>query len=183
MMTAMRKVLLEAATLQDAGEISLIVNYAYRGQGAAPGWTSEIDILSGPRSDTAAIEQLIAAGTARVLVARDDGTRSVVGCICVEALDPTTWYFSMIAVDPKLQAQGLGKSVVAAAEDYARERGAVRARMTVIRIRRTLIDWYQRQGYQPTGETEPFPYGDASVGRPLRDDLEFVVLEKVLASA
>jgi hypothetical protein len=54
-------------------------------------------------------------------------------------------------------------------------------RMTVIRQREGLIAWYRRRGYEPTGETEPFPYGDERFGVPLRDDLEFVVLEKPIA--
>jgi hypothetical protein len=33
-------------------------------------------------------------------------------------------------------------------------------------------------GDRSTGETQPFPYGDERYGRPLRDDLHFVVLEK-----
>ena len=50
--------------------------------------------------------------------------------------------------------------------------------MTVVWVRDALIAWYQRRGYSLTGETEPFPYGDERFGRPLRDDLHFVVLEK-----
>ena len=178
----MPDLLLDPATLQDAGEVSLIVNNAYRGRDTEPGWTSEIDILSGPRADTAGIEQLIAAGAPTVLLARDSETKAAVGCICVEPLDGATWYFSMIAIDPRRQAQGLGKAVMAAAEDYVRARGASRVRLTVIQIRLALIDWYRRQGYQPTGETEPFPYGDDSVGVPLRNDLHIVVLEKALGA-
>ena len=47
--------------------------------------------------------------------------------------------------------------------------------------RAELIAWYERRGYVRTGETRPFPYGDERFGRPLRDDLHFVVLEKALA--
>lgn len=179
----MRDLPFERATLQDARAVSRIVNNAYRGQDTEPGWTSEAGILAGPRADIAAIEQLIAAATPMVMVLRDGDTRCAAACICIERLDDTTWYFSMIAVDPQRQTQGLGKQVLAAAEDYVRAQGAKRARMTVIQIRTTLIDWYRRQGYQPTGETESFPYGDASVGVPLRDDLHFVVLEKALNAA
>ena len=50
--------------------------------------------------------------------------------------------------------------------------------MTVVNVRVSLIAWYQRRGYALTGETEPFPYGDDRFGRPLRDDLHFVVLTK-----
>jgi hypothetical protein len=52
--------------------------------------------------------------------------------------------------------------------------------MTVVNLRDTLIAWYERRGYAPTGETEPFPYGDARFGAPRRDDLAFVVLRKRL---
>jgi hypothetical protein len=65
-----------------------------------------------------------------------------------------------------------------AAEDFAKERGGHRIRMTVVNVRKTLIAWYERRGYALTGETKPFPYGDERFGRPLRDDLHFVVLEK-----
>ena len=47
--------------------------------------------------------------------------------------------------------------------------------MKVVSIRDTLIAWYQRRGYELTGETLPFPYGD-----PPRTDLSFVVLEKAV---
>lgn len=66
--------------------------------------------------------------------------------------------------------------LLAAAERWARERGAARVRMTVVNVRDTLIAWYLRRGYAPTGETAPFPYGDERFGTPLRDDLAFVVL-------
>ncbi len=69
-----------------------------------------------------------------------------------------------------------GSSILVAAERFAWERGARRIRMTVLHVRDTLIAWYERRGYRATGETEPFPYGDDRFGRPLRDDLHFLVL-------
>jgi hypothetical protein len=39
---------------------------------------------------------------------------------------------------------------------------------------------YQRRGYALAIDTQPFPYGDERFGRPLRDDLFFVVLGKEL---
>jgi hypothetical protein len=50
--------------------------------------------------------------------------------------------------------------------------------MGVLCVRDALIAWYERRGYQRTGETEPYPYGDNRFGTPLRDDLEFVILRK-----
>jgi len=52
--------------------------------------------------------------------------------------------------------------------------------MSVVQVRDTLIAWYLRRGYTLTGEAEPFPYDDERFGRPLRDDLHFVALEKSL---
>jgi hypothetical protein len=70
--------------------------------------------------------------------------------------------------------------LLAGAEQTAKESGAMRIRMTAINVRDKLIAWYQRRGYTLTGERKPFPYGDERFGRPLRDDLEFVVLEKAI---
>jgi ribosomal protein S18 acetylase RimI-like enzyme len=86
----------------------------------------------------------------------------------------------MLTVRPDLQARQLGRRLLAEAEAYAASRGAQRMRMSVITVRETLIAWYERRGYVRTGETLPFPYGDARFGVPLRDDLFFDVLEKPL---
>jgi hypothetical protein len=50
--------------------------------------------------------------------------------------------------------------------------------MTVISVRNELIQWYQRHGYEHTGETKPFP-NDPKFGIP-KQSLEFVVLKKSL---
>jgi hypothetical protein len=72
--------------------------------------------------------------------------------------------------------------VLAEAERVMRdELGCRHAKMTVIVQRAELIAWYERRGWQRTGEREPFPYGQLRAGQPRRDDLEFVVLSKSLA--
>ena len=86
----------------------------------------------------------------------------------------------MLTVDPRRQAEGLGRRLLSKAEDYLREQGAACVQMTVIALRHALIAWYERRGYRRTGKSEPFPYDDERVGVPLRDDLHFVVLEKFL---
>jgi hypothetical protein len=52
--------------------------------------------------------------------------------------------------------------------------------MNVVNVRDALIAWYVRRGYNKTGETEPFSYGDDRFDAPLRDDPSFLVLEKKL---
>ena len=88
------------------------------------------------------------------------------------------WYLGLLTVQPDLQKRKLGRSLLANAEDFARQRGARRIQMSVVNVRDILIAWYERRGYTLTGEMRPFPYGDERFGRPLRDDLYFVVLEK-----
>jgi ribosomal protein S18 acetylase RimI-like enzyme len=116
-----------------------------------------------------------------VLLAEEDGALQV----CCELQEPATpggaGHFGMFAVRPSLQSGGYGRIVLAEAERIARDEfGAATLEMTVIRQREALIAWYERRGYQRTGELKPFPYGDESVGRPKTRDLEFATLAKPL---
>jgi ribosomal protein S18 acetylase RimI-like enzyme len=86
----------------------------------------------------------------------------------------------LLAVRPDQQGQQLGRQMLEASEAAMRERGAEKVVISVVNVRERLIGWYERRGYVRTGEMKPFPYGDERVGRPLRDDLEFLVLEKAL---
>jgi GNAT superfamily N-acetyltransferase len=108
------------------------------------------------------------------------GPGRFVGCVWLEPIGDGVWYLGSLAVDPDRQNSGLGRAMLVAAEEWVRQRGAKRVRMTVINIREALIAWYTRRGYAKTGATDPFPYGDDRFGRPLREDLCFVVLEKSL---
>src|SRR5207302_918115 len=142
------------------------------------GWTTEADLLDGQRTDEAALAEIIGGANSVMLVAEGDG--DVVACCQLEQRDGGTAYVGMISVRPLVQAGGIGRALMAAAERRAAEAGALRMRMTVIRHRAELIAWYERLGYRRTGETQPFPYGDERYGIPKVSDLEFVVLEKVL---
>ena len=90
-------------------------------------------------------------------------------------------YVGMVSVEPTRQRDGLGRLLLTEAERVIRdELGLDRARMTVIGQRSELIAWYGRRGYLPTGEREPFPYGEPRNGLPRRPDLYFEVLQKPL---
>lgn len=90
-------------------------------------------------------------------------------------------YLGMFAVSPQAQGGGIGRRMVQAAEAVARKvYGVDQMRMYVISLRHSLIAWYERLGYQRTGETAPFPYGNPRFGLPRRDDLEFVILARTL---
>ena len=172
-----------SATPVDVGEVAAFVNNAYRGPSAEAGWASESKLMGGQRIDSAMLAETLANGKTTVLLMRDDEGAPLAGCVSVEPTDePGVWYLSMLAVDPQRQADGLGRTLLAYAEDYVRARGARRVRITVIWLRHSLIEWYERRGYRRTGETEPFPYGDERFGVPSRDDLYFEFFEKTLAS-
>jgi GNAT superfamily N-acetyltransferase len=84
----------------------------------------------------------------------------------------------MLTVQPDIQASGIGKKLLQAAEDYAKIKNIYCIEMTVISVRQELIAWYQRRGYLLTGEKRAFP-SDPKFGIK-KQDLEFVVLEKHL---
>jgi ribosomal protein S18 acetylase RimI-like enzyme len=117
---------------------------------------------------------------ARLLLWREGEGEPPFACVWLEPSGPGTWYLGMLTVRPESQAQGLGRRLLAEAEAHAVAAGARRIRMTVVNLREPLIAWYERRGYARTGDTLAFPYGDPTVGAPLRPDLGLVVLEKPL---
>jgi ribosomal protein S18 acetylase RimI-like enzyme len=174
------EVALRPATAADLDEIVALTNWAYRETGPRASWTVE-SYLQGPRTTGEALRaDLAAAPEARLLVWRD-AAGELLGHVWLQPLSNGLWHLGLLSVRPDRQDQKLGRTLMAAAEAYARERGAQRMQLTVINVRDTLIAWYQRRGYALTGEVRPFPYGDDRFGRPMREDLSFVVLERDLA--
>lgn len=170
---------------EDLGEISDLVNAAYRGEGGQAGWTSEVGMVEGQRTTAAALrEDLTTSDAVSILVLRE--AKEILACIRLERMagirGQTVCYIGMLAVRPGAQDRGLGRIMLERAEAEGLTMGAQVARMTVVSVRASLIAWYERHGYQRTGETQPFPYEDARFGAPLRSDLAFVVLEKPLGA-
>ena len=173
--------LLKHAVEADFAEIIDLVNLAYRGTGPSASWNIEAGIIEGQRLNELLIrEDLAAKPDAHFLIHRDEIDGSLVGTVWLDEREDGIWHLGLLTVRPTLQNSQLGRTLLSAAEKFAREGGAGRIRMDVVNVRDTLIAWYQRRGYRLTGETKPFPYGDNRFGKPLRNDLEFVVLEKNL---
>jgi ribosomal protein S18 acetylase RimI-like enzyme len=171
----------EIARDEDLPPLVALVNRAYRGIGAAAGWSTETAYISGNRTTEPLLREELRASPQAVLlkwVERPDDRP--IGCVWLEPLRDGAWYLGTLATDPDRQNAGLGRTLLSAAEHWIAERGGTRVRMTVVNVREALIAWYLRRGYRPTGETEPFPYDDDRFGTPLREDLAFVVLEKEL---
>ncbi len=171
--------MLTAAVEADHTDIVHLANLAYRGGGDAAGWTTEAAYIEGERLTFAQLrDDLAAQPDARLLVYRDASGGPLLGSVWLEPRGDA-WYLGLLTVHPEMQNRQLGRSILAAAEAFAKDHGAARIRMSVVNVRDTLIAWYERRGYVLTGATAPFPY-DEQFGTPLRGDLCFVMLEKAL---
>ena len=174
--------ILEHATASDISAVAALMNLAFRGAGPVRSWNTESVHIAGDRTSVALLAADIAAKpNARLLVVRDAG-HAIVASVWLEPVGAGVWYLGSLTIDPALQNGGFGRRMLAASEEWVRAQGGDTVRMTVVNRRDTLIAWYLRRGYVSTGETEPWPYGDARFGVPLREDLHFVVLEKRLNS-
>ena len=156
------------------------MNRSYRSQGQGRSWTSEVGYLEGDRTSEAALRHDLETKPGATLLVTGDA--AIVGCVWLEPRGDGAWYLGSLTVDPHLQNSGMGRRLLEAAEAWAIARGATRIEMTVINVRDTLIAWYERRGYQLTGQQLSFPYKDERFGVAKRDDLAFVVLEKVVES-
>jgi ribosomal protein S18 acetylase RimI-like enzyme len=171
--------LLHAAVEADYAGIVDLANLAFRGTGAIASWNTEAVFIEGQRLDETLLrEDLAAKPETQLLTYREEPDGPLLGTVLLEERKDGVWYLGLLTIRPDLQKRQLGRGLLAAAEDFAKARGGRRIRMTVVNVRDSLIAWYERRGYTLTGETQPFPYGDERYGRPLRDDLHFVVLEK-----
>jgi ribosomal protein S18 acetylase RimI-like enzyme len=172
----------------DFAEVVALANVAYRGLGkpdndAEASWNLEAGLVEGPRLTEVTLREDL-AHKPELLVWRDEpvvpGAPSgpLMGTVWMQRKGDGVWYLGLLTVRPDVQNRQLGRTLLAAAEEYARERGGRRITMTVLSGRDALMGWYERRGYRKTGEIEPFPYGDVRMGTPLREDLYFVVMEK-----
>lgn len=165
---------IQPATSADVPALNKLVNSAYRGESSKKGWATEADLLDGTRIDEAALLELIEDKNTTILKYTEEG--KILGCVELRQED-NNLYLGMLSVQPDLQAKGIGKKLMFAGEDFAREHRCKKIFMTVISVREKLIEWYVRHGYRLTGERKPFNMPDERWGIP-KQQLEFVVLEK-----
>src|SRR5215471_7724913 len=96
------------ATANDIPELLVLVNSAYRGEAAKKGWTHEADLIAGEvRTDEASILKMINTPRAVFLTCRDEN-HNLVGCVYLQNNNGRL-YLGMFAVNPELQAKGIGK--------------------------------------------------------------------------
>jgi len=169
---------LEIAGEEDLPEIVALTNLAFRG---GAGWTVESTYIEGACINLEDLKaDIVASPEARLMIWRDAPDGLLRGSVWLEPKKSGVWYMGMLAVHPERQEQQLGRRMLEASEETVRREGGRKIRISVVNVRDRLTAWYERRGYVRTGEREPFPYGNEKIGRPLRDDLEFIMLEKEL---
>lgn len=91
---------------------------------------------------------------------------------------PAKSWLGFLAVDPKHHQHGYGSATLKHAEAFAREKwDAKRWELNAVNSRVELRAWYGKKGYQATGQTMEFPYGNHRDGL-IAEGLELLVLGK-----
>ncbi|MES0179048.1 GNAT family N-acetyltransferase [Mesorhizobium sp. M0025] len=119
--------------------IVALINKAYRGN-TGSGWSTEEAYLEGERTTEARLKDDLARKPSAFLLKWQEGHGDDIGgCVWLEPLDDSTWYLGSLATDPGKQNGGLGRTMLLAAEEWARERGATRMRMSVTNVGKARI--------------------------------------------
>lgn len=163
------------ATPEDVPLLVSLINSAYRGEVSKKGWTTEADLLEGEfRTDIPTLTEVMSRPHT-VILKYTTAEGVIIGSVFLEKQERGL-YLGMLSVSPLQQAGGIGKQLMQAAEVYAKENDCPCIFMNVISVRSELISWYERLGYQLTGETKPLP-ADNRFGVPTQP-LEFAIMEK-----
>lgn len=168
---------IQPATLADIPELLSLVNSAFRGESSKKGWTHEADLIEGAaRTDEETLRENMRLPD-NTMLKYSDKAGHIVACVHLQQRERGL-YLGMLTVSPELQGAGVGKLLLAAAEDFARAQQCPGIFMNVLSVRQELVAWYERHGYRQTGERQPFQV-DAKFGRPVQP-LEMVILEKAM---
>ena len=143
------------ATREDVAQIARLVNTAYAK------YLDRMEKVPAPMlADYAA---LIASDGVYVLVSGAE----VTGLLVLKAQD-LALFIEDVAVDPAVQGRGLGRRLMAFAEQYAREHGLRELRLYTNEVMVENLGFYQRLGFE-------------EVERRVDDDYRRVFLHKSLA--
>ncbi|WP_461535130.1 GNAT family N-acetyltransferase [Spongorhabdus nitratireducens] len=179
---------IEVADISDLDPLYSLINLAYREQ---PSWTRENSLVSGIRISRVALMEMLASEQLTFLVCRS--IHQIVGTICLDTgcLDTGCLEsgadhcvtFSLFAVSPERQGQGIGSGLFTGAEQYAiTELEARKLLVNILSPQSELETYYLRRHYLPSGFCHPFPAGN-NVGHPLIEGMLIKQLEKSVSGA
>jgi GNAT superfamily N-acetyltransferase len=154
------------ATAHDVPALRRVINRAYQ---------VEAFFVTGDRVTEAQIQERFRRPHAVFLAIDDPEPGRLSGCVFVEVRNDRG-YFGLLSVDPDRQKQGLGRTLVHAAEEHCRAAGCRVIDLDMVNLREELPAFYHGLGYQTIGQA-PFPEEQAP--RLLRD-ARLVVMSKAL---
>jgi len=161
----------------DVAALVPVINAAYRGDQSREGWTTEADLIAGDRVTAAEVTALIGRSDTVILLCLLD--ELIVGTVELRRQGFEA-YLGMFVVNPRLQTKGIGKKLLAAAEEYVRSQwSSTSIALSVISVRDELIEFYERRGYKRTGVFEDFPE-QLGQSTPIVAGLQFEQLSKSL---
>lgn len=166
------------ANFDDVNELNKLVNSAYRGEESKKGWTTEAEILDGIRIDEKTLALLLDKPAITILNLSDQNGK-MLATVCLEVKSHEL-HLGMFAVSPLAQGNGIGKSLLVAAEHHAIENNCARIVISVISSRVELINWYSRHGYVPTGGSIAFEEIEGRFGDPKVPAISLIEMEKVI---
>ena len=148
------------ATDSDVDAIVRLVNKAF---------LVEQFFIERDRTNPEMIRELMERG--RFLLAEEGQT--LAACVYVE-LRGARGYLGMLSVEPARQRMGLGRQLLAAAENYFREAGCRFSDLMIVNVRTDLLTMYRLLGYVETGTA---PYENRF---PTKMPVHFIEMSKLL---
>lgn len=166
--------MLKSARPEHCHDICNLVNLTYRGN---TGWTRETHIIGGNRTNLDEITTTSAKPGGQFYVTHLE--QQLTTCIYL-AKEQDHAYIGFFSVHPDFQNMGIGKHILSQTETIAKKQLAVdKIRMFVVSQRPELIAFYQRRGYQRTGNREAYPL-QLKIGVPKVSGLTIEYLEKLI---
>ena len=129
----------------------------------------ELPFIEGDRINADGVQEYMKKG--RFLLVED--SVGLAGCVYVEVRGDRG-YLGLLGVEPRRQGTGLGRKLMAAAEDYFRTANCVAIDLRIVSARTLLPVFYRHLGYVETG-TAPLP-PDA----PVKVPCHFILMSKML---
>ena len=163
----------EVADISDVKEIHFLINNSYR---EIPSWTQESSLVSGTRISELSLVNTLKSEETTILVLKED--EKILGSICLTYESDASVSFSLFAITPETQNQGLGSRLLASAENFAVDKlGAKKLIVKILSLQQELNEYYLRRNYRESGIKHPYPIGH-NVGVPLVEGLFIKQLEK-----
>jgi predicted N-acetyltransferase YhbS len=153
---------IRVAAEQDADRVATIINAAFEVERPVR--------VQSDRTSPENVRELLAAGNTFFVAEQEN---RIVGAVFVR-ITGKTGYFGMLAVDPHLQRNGIGRALREHAEEFCKQQGCTEMTLTTGDFRTELLPYYTHAGYKvvsiepgPTGvvslqEVPDHPYGKAA---------------------